>query len=68
MDNPIKITENDQIKLCEDAEFITRKEYFAKCRVAGLADRSPSAFADEYGYTAVIAVERNGVSGWACFS
>ena len=61
------ITADDTITICESAQFISENEYAERCKAAGLEDCSPSAFADEYGYTAVIAVKRNGESGWACF-
>lgn len=62
------ITAEDNVVFCTPPRFITSWKFSQMCRTAGLADKSPSSFADEYGYTAVIAVKVNGKNGYACFS
>lgn len=49
-----------------NAVFITDKKYAEMCREADIFEGNPVAFADEYSYTAAIAANVNGESGWLC--
>ena len=61
------VTAADAIALKHgDAVFITDKKYAEMCREAGVHEMNPVIFADEFSFTAAIAVTVNGKSGWLC--